>query len=561
MNSDPHRPPEDNEPYIGAESEAESEAPEEGSEETRGTAPTEERDGAQASPPEEEAIRRLHPSSMLFEALRQARSLASAAVVPGVALLFGSGLSAWVISLILIGAVVLVVFSAVRGFLSWRMTTYAVRGGAFYLKRGILQKNERTIPLDHVQSVDTVQGFVQRGLSAAGVLDVVEVRIETAGGGSGETDATLTALTREEATALRREVERTRRDRAGVSPDEEEPQPTVIRKLTTRELLAAGATSGQIGATAAIIAFASQFFDDAIERFFSERFVNDFVQAIAPSAVVVVALVVLVLGLFAWLLSIAGTVLSYAGFTLSRSPDGKYLNIRRGLIKRYEATVPISRVQAIRLSEGLFRQPFGLAMLHVESAGYGSKAEDSGVSTTLFPLLPRREVAGLLEEILPELAVFPTLNPVPRRALRRYVLRSTLPFLAIAGIAAVPLTLTDLMADFLGYYAAGTVALLALSALYGWAAYRAAGWAFEGDCFVARSRSLARTTSVASRRRLQSRSVVRNPFQRRLDLATIRARVASGGGGATFEVVDIESEEAEALIPALGPRRRRFAGG
>lgn len=510
-----------------------------------------------SSPPEDE-VRRLHPSSMFFEAIKQARSLASAAVIPGVAILFGSGLSAWVISAVIAGAVLLVVFSAVRGFLSWRATTYAVRGGAFYLKRGILQKNERTIPLDHVQSIDTVQGFIQRGLSSAGVLDVVEVRIETAGGGTGETDATLASLTREEATGLRREVERGRRERTGNSLDgeAEEPQPTIIRKLTTRELLIAGATSGQIGATAAIIAFTSQFFDDAIERFFSDRFIEGIVQTFAPYAFLVITLTVLVVGLVAWVLSIAGTVLSYAGFTLSRSPDGKYLNIRRGLVKRYEATVPISRVQAVRISEGIIRQPFGLAMLRVESAGYGAKSEDSGVSTTLFPLLPSREVAGLLDEILPELAVFPALNPVPRRALRRYVLRSVLPLLILIAVAAVPLSLAGLLDAFLIYYIVGAVALLSLSGLYGWAAFRAAGWAIAGDCFVSRSRSLARTTSIAPRRRLQSRSVVRNPFQRRLNLATIHARVASGGGGATFEVVDIEAGDAEALIPALGPRRR-----
>ncbi len=490
---------------------------------------------------------------MLFEALKQARSLVSAAVIPGLALLFGSGLSGWVISLIIFAAVALVLFSALWGFLSWRATTYSVGGGAFYLRRGILQKNERTIPLDHVQSVDTVQGFIQRGLFAAGVLDVVEVRIETAGGGSGETDATLTALTRDDATALRREIERTRAERTGAAggAEEEEPQPTVIRKLTTRELLVAGATSGQIGATAAILAFASQFFDNAIERFFSERFVDELVQTIAPNAFFVVVLVVFAFGLVAWLLSIAGTVLSYAGFTLSRSADGKYLNIRRGLVKRYEATVPVSRVQAIRISEGIFRQPFGLAMLRVESAGYG--AEDSGVSTTLFPLIPIGEATRLLRNILPEFAVSPPLKRPPRRALRRYILRSVFPSLVLVSLAAVALTLTGVIEAFTTYYLVGAAVLVSTSALYGFAAFRAAGWAVERGCFVSRARSLARTTSIAPRRRLQSRSVVRNPFQSRLDLATIRARVASGGGGVTFEVIDIETKDAETLIPALGP--------
>lgn len=509
----------------------------------------------EASEETSEAVRspsRLHPSSMIFEAVKFVRSWASAAAIPGLAALFGSGLSVWVISLAVFGGVVLVAFSAVWGFLSWRATTYEMSGGAFYLRRGVFQKSERTIPLDHVQSVDTVQGFIQRVLNSTGLLDVVEVRIETAGGGSGETDASLSSLKRDDALTLRREIEDARREPV---EGEEGPGPTVIRTLTTRELLIAGATSGQIGAAAAIIAFASQFLDNFIENLFSERFVEGVLQTIAPYAFVAVALTVLVVGLFAWFLAIAGTVLSYSGFTLSRSADGKYLNIKRGLIRRYEATVPISRIQAIRISEGLLRQPFGLAMLRVESAGYGAKAEDAGVSTTLFPLLPRRDALAFLREVAPEFAVEPRLTPLPRRALRRYLVRSVVPALLFVAVALVPLLATGLLSAFLFYYVGVSLALLVLSALYGRAAFRAAGWAVEGDCFVARSRALSRVTSVAPRRRLQSRSVVRSPFQRRLSLATVRARVASGSGGATFEVVDLESSSAEFLAGRLGPRR------
>jgi putative membrane protein len=51
--------------------------------------------------------------------------------------------------------------------------------------------------------------------------------------------------------------------------------------------------------------------------------------------------------------------------------------------------------------------------------------------------------------------------------------------------------------------------------------------------------------------------VVRNPFQRRARLATFRARVASGGGGAELQVTDLGSDDAEALAEELGPRGRR----
>jgi putative membrane protein len=469
---------------------------------------------------------------MLIDAIRTIRRSLSAFVIPGIAFLASQGLSVRTIVWILLGALVVTVLAAIWGFLSWRATTYQVTGGAFRLRRGVLQKNERTIPLDHVQSVDTVQGIIQR------LFGVVEVRIETAGGGTSEPDASLSALDRATAEALRREIEGSRRE-----PVETAAGPAVLRRLGTRELLIAGATSGQIGIALSLIAVASQLFDD-LGDFFSQDLIRRVYEAAAPNSVVAVLLLVVAVGVFSWLLAIAGTVLAYAGFTLSR--EGDFLYIKRGLLERREATIPLARIQAVRIVEGILRQPFGLASLRVESAGYG---EDAGVSTTLFPLLPRKEARRLLLDAAPEFAVAPTLNPLPTRSLRRYVFRSTaLVFLLIIGVTVVSLLALDSVAWGL------PVLLLVLpAAAYGWLRYRDAGWAYLGDRLIVRSRLLARTTAIAPRRRLQSRAVIRNPFQRRARLATFRAQVASGGGGGAYGVVDLEADSAEALAENLGP--------
>ncbi|MBA3792065.1 MAG: PH domain-containing protein [Rubrobacter sp.] len=95
--------------------------------------------------------------------------------------------------------------------------------------------------------------------------------------------------------------------------------------------------------------------------------------------------------------------------------------------------------------------------------------------------------------------------------------------------------------------------LLVPAAFHGWLQFRDAGWTLSGERLFARSRILARITTVAPRRRLQSRSVISSPFQRRLRLATLQARVASGGGGAEVQVVDLGSDAARSLVERLGP--------
>ncbi len=499
---------------------------------------------------------RLHPAAMLIGALRNVRRWVSALVLPGGALLVSQGFGARTIFLAIVGLIAVAVLAAVWGFLSWRATTYGVSGGAFHLRQGVIQKSERTIPLDHVQSVDTVQGIVQR------LFGVVEVRVETAGGGTNEPDASLSALSRAAAGTLRREIENSRREPAG--GEEEESGPVVVRHLTTRELLIAGATSGQIGVAISLVAVVSQVFDE----FFSQEFVERVVTTFAPRSVTALLLLVAAAGLLAWMLAIGGTVLAHAGFTLAR--DGDYLYIRRGLLERREAAIPLSRIQAVRVVEGILRQPFGLAALRVESAGYG---ENAGVSTILFPLLPRREVDRFLRAAAPEFAGEPALEPLPSRALRRYVFRAVL--------VAAPFVVAGAAVSTFGFYAGlpipgcgpgdcdpGVVPLFAFevpfgvllspllfvpAALYGWLQFRDAGWALSGDRLFARSRVLSRTTTVAPRRRLQSRGVVSSPFQRRLRLATLQARVASGGGGAEIQVVDLGSNTAGTLAKRLGP--------
>ena len=475
-----------------------------------------------------EPLLRLHPAAMVIDALKSVRRLVSASALPGIIVLFSQGLSPLTIALVLLGAVVLVVLAAIWGFLSWRATSYGVVGGAFRLRQGVLQKSERTIPLEHVQSVDTVQGIVQR------IFGVYEVRVETAGGGATEPDASLPALGRGATEALRREIEGSRREPVDA---EEASGPEVLRRLSLRDLLIAGATSGQIGVALSLLAVGSQVFD----QFFSEAFFRNLVESLAPNALILALILTPVVALFAWLLAIAGTVLAHFGFTLSR--DGDFLYIKRGLLERREATIPLGRIQAVRISEGVLRQPFGLASLRVQSAGYG---ENAGVSAVMFPLLPRSEVQAFLREAAPEFAVAPPLNPLPRRALRRYVFRACVPALALfAAGALVPYLVFDFALGFLA------VLLIPPFALYGWLGFRDAGWALERDRLVVRSRSLGRVTVVAPRRRLQSRSVFQSPFQRRLGLASFGTEVASGVGGSALEVTDLGLDDARHLVGAL----------
>ncbi len=481
---------------------------------------------------------------MLLDLLRSIRGWFSVTSLPWLFVAFRDGIDLSSIGFLLVLIVVSVVASAVWGMLSWRATLYSIEGNSFRFRRGVLGRNERTIPLDHIQSVDIVQGVIQR------IFNVVEVRIETAGGGGsgrGEADVSLPAVSRPVAAELQRSLAPRRGGTVAVAqPDAgvltvevpEAPQPVLIRRLSMGRLLLAGATSGQIGIVLPLIATFSQLFDDVLTPEFVMRFAQE--QGWLPNSVAVAVLLAFGVLLLAWLIAIAGAVLAFAGFTLSR--EGDSLRIQRGLIERREVTIPINRIQAVQTVENIFRQPFGMVLVRMESAGYGANA---GVSTTLFPLLARAEVESFLKAAAPEFAVSPPLQSLPRRALRRYVIRSALPALLLAALAVSLLVWRGL-----SELAIVPLSLVLLGGAYGWLRFKGVGWSVDRDHLVVRYRTLARTMAIAPRRRLQSRSFAQSPFQRRVGLATFSAQV---GRGLNLEVVDMEATDAEDALYRLGP--------
>jgi putative membrane protein len=164
-------------------------------------------------------------------------------------------------------------------------------------------------------------------------------------------------------------------------------------------------------------------------------------------------------------------------------------------------------VRAVRVVEGIFRRPLGLAALQVEVTGY---ADEPAAARTLFPLVRRREVRAVLAELLPELADDPDgLERPPARAQRRYLLVPTLVGLVAGGVAAVALTSPWPLC----------AALLGLA--YGRSEWHAAGWRLRDGRLAIRSLRLARMTVLAPVRNRESHTLAQSVLQRRGRLADL----------------------------------------
>ena len=460
--------------------------------------------------------RRMHPASVGAVALSSLRGL----LIPLVVLAVAGGGGAGRLVLYGVAGTLLSVGVAVS---TWMTTWWSYGDGVVRRERRFLGEAVTEVPFDRVQAIDTVRGPVQR------LFGVVELHVQAAGGGR-DGEIVLQAVTPAHAEELREAVREGRG--AELAAAERPPEDVVEWRLSTRELLVAGLTSGSLGVLVPVVAAATQVLDDVLGPEQAERLVPASVQAAALLAVAVLAA--------AWLLSFLGTIVAFAGFTATR--DGERVRIRRGVIERREASVPVARIHAVRVVESPLREPFGLAQVRIESAGYAAEA---AAAQTLLPLVRRSEVPALLERLLPELvASLDGLEPAPPRALRRFVLAP----LALGLLAAA------LPRALFGVDALAALVLPALGAAVGVARHRAAGWRLDpGGAVVLRARRLARTTSVADARRLQHVTGAQTLFQRRAALADVAVAVSSGR---TLGVPNLDSETVTDLVGRLARTAR-----
>jgi putative membrane protein len=450
---------------------------------------------------------RLHVAAAFAHALGALRELAVPIIIGVVvggrgigttSLLFGVG-----------GAVA----SAVIGWLRWRATTYRVSDRALHVRSGVFSPDDTVVPLDRIQSVDTIAGPVQR------LFGITGLHVQTPGGGE-HAEVELAALSAGAEAELRAalghaEVAAGDAPRARLAPGAllltalTAPQLTVLLPLVG--LLGGALQEGFVGV-------------DAGERLV--RRLDD------PGHLLVAVTLVLAI---AWALSIAGALVAFGGFEVTRAGDR--LRIRRGLLQRRAISVPVARIDGVVLVESLLRRPLGRVTLRLEVAGLGREAAPA---RTLFPLLRRREVDAFLTRLVPELAV--ELTPAqraPRRALRRFL---TGPALAAAAFGvALALVVPE------AWPVAPVLVALALAA--GADAHAASGVRLAGSHVVLRTwRRGARVTLAARVRRLQDYGLSRTPLQARAGLASVDLAV---GSGTRLRTRHLELTAARAYLAAL----------
>ncbi|MEW4221758.1 PH domain-containing protein [Rossellomorea marisflavi] len=467
--------------------------------------------------------KRLHPISAIVNFMKQVKEM----IIPIIVLLFvngsGNGTGFWrympVISMV---TVLVLVLGA--GIIKWMRFTYRLEDGELRIEYGLFVKKKRYIPYDRIQSLNFSEGILHRPFG------LVKVKVETAGSSSNKkSEAELTAILKEEAVHIEKTIFK-EKERLSESPEavvEEKPvRQEEIFKMSGKDLLMLGLTSGGVGVIlSGVGVFLSQF-DDFIP--FEE--IYEGASGYIKGGVLIIGILAFV-GLFiAWLLSLVWTFVVYGDFRIRLTDENIIIN--RGLLEKKQVTVPFKRVQGIRIIENPVRQLLGYCSVQIENAG-GSALEKDSSSIKLFPIVRKREVENLIAEIFPDYSVETEFNRLPVRSIRKYMIRA-------AAVGIIP---TVVLSIFLWPYGMWGLILVALLAFLGYRQHKSGGWKLSEGQLSMQYRTVSKSTVYLKKNRIQSLDRQETMFQTRMDLSTLRTTVKSGDAGYKSTLRDLEQKD------------------
>lgn len=479
---------------------------------------------------------KLSPKVLLIDPVRMLPSL----LVPLVGVLFVGGFSSRSFGWAAVGVVGAVVFAVVR----WATFSYRVADDRLEIKRSLVSRSVRTIPLERIRGVDVSTPPMHR------LLGLAVLKIDTGASGGGEQEGELDGVTVEEAERLKGVL--LRRARAARAEDPQgaqdalpdappaPPAERVIVKVPRRWLLY-GPLSGSYLLTpfalaGGAIGLAFQWGGDLGFRdlaWDASQWLWQHPLHIAGAILVLV----LAMPFFA---AVMYTVFNW-DFTL-KEREG-YLVAERGLITRRSVSLEARRIRGYEIVDAIAERKAGVVRTWAIVTGLG----DSETRGQLLPDVPRPLALDVAAQAVGTFAA--PLRPHPPAARERRLFRAIAPALAVAVAAALLAVLTSTGLWWALVVAALIVAVLGIP--LGNDRYRSLGHGYDGVLLSVRSGSLRRAQAVVERRAIVGWRLRQTWFQRRAGVLTLIAGVGAGKGG--YEAVDVSAEQAVGFPAEVTP--------
>ncbi|MFL0400466.1 PH domain-containing protein [Bacillus nitratireducens] len=408
---------------------------------------------------------------------------------------------------------IMAIFSVVK----WFFKVYWVENNILHIKHGVFVKKESYLNKDRVQNISTSSNVIYQ------MLGLTKLNIEVAGGGS-EPEVMLAGIKEDEAKELIALLNKKRSAASEEVPMTEESK--TIYQLTMKEILVASITSGRFGLVfSGLLLIYTEF-----NQFLPKWLINKVEAYVMDNGVYELIVMAAILMAISWVISTVGYALKYANFKIER--NGNEIRIVQGLFDKKEFVLKLHRIQAITVKEGILRQPFGYCSVEVEVI---QSIEAAGNEVMLHPFMKKKDVQQLLAYLQLPYEIEEEIVPLPKAALRRYIIMGWI----TSAVLAVPIAGASI-------YFKQNIALFTLIPLFivftllAYARYKSGGYMIRDNQLVMVHRGLAKYTGIMRRRHIQVVGYNQSYFQKKDELCTAAVAVAGHG----YEVKHMRKEDA-----------------
>ncbi|MBC1458113.1 PH domain-containing protein [Listeria newyorkensis] len=486
--------------------------------------------------------RRLHPIALIKELIVSVRQ----SIIPIAVVIFAvfrnlndTGiLSWWMYPLLVIALIILLLAPALIKYFTYR---YRMDDKGIRVKYGLFFKKNIFIPYERIQTVQQKQWFFYMP------FHVVQILIETAGGGKAEADlSAVPASVAQELKDLRAGKVAELAEEESVETaeipvvEEKNAKPLLTFQLEVKELLLMAVTSGGVfGIFFIILAFGQQFRDLIPADFVEEQF-----DTILRYGVLILVIIGFVVLLILWGVAIVATLFKYFQFKLMKFDD--HIVIEKGLLQREHTSIAFERIQSVKLIESPLRQMLKLASVRVVTAGSSGDDEHSG-DILILPIVKKAKALEILPQFLEDYQ-FPIekLERAPKTSLRRFFFINliwTIPVILLVSILLFPWGLFSLL-------------LVPLFAWKAYAAYRATGFYTTETELVMQGRAfISRQTNFMLKRRVQSVDYAQSIWMKKGNVVHFTVLLKSGQTHLNAGVRYIAQQDANRLYHWYQPSK------
>ena len=424
----------------------------------------------------------------------------------------------------------------------WRFS-YRITPKQIVIQSGVLNRKNRSIPIERVQNTQIERNLVAR------MLGLAKVKIETAG--SSGTEGSLEYVHLGEAQKIRQVVRSFQRESADAeadATDEDEADVETLLDMSLRRVLLSGAFRFSLLYLAVIFSVLELFNPETlIQRFIRADRLDWLTEVMFSHPALAIFASVLVAVILGWISGIAVHLARYYDFQLWL--DGDKLRKRHGLFTVTEGTIPLDKVQTLILRTNPLMRAFGWYELKVQTIGINVEEQGHRV---IAPFAGGDRLLELARRVrtfeLPE--SFTSVSPLTiRRRFFRYT--AVLTALLLPTVYFWPVGWPYLGGVALPWWGFGLVPLI-----LGWALlqYRNHEYAAGEDGFYIRRGVVSHYLWIVPVEKFHVFHATASIFQRRLGLKTLFVDTA---GAATFaypEVIDVPADEADAQFNTLYQR-------